>query len=66
MPDVKAIEEAVSALPPQDLAVFRRWFADFDSAAWDRQIAQDLAGGKLNDLLAEAHADLQSGNIREL
>ena len=66
MPDVKAIEEAVKALAPQDLAVFRHWFADFDSASWDRQIEQDLANGKLDDLLAEALADLRAGQAREL
>ncbi len=46
MPDVKSIEDAVKSLPPQDLAEFRRWFAEFDTAAWDRQIEQDLAGGQ--------------------
>jgi hypothetical protein len=66
MSDVKAIEEAVKALPPQDLAAFRHWFADFDAAAWDRQIEQDLAGGKLDGLLAEARADYESGQAREL
>ena len=66
MPNVKAIEEAVKALSLQDLATFRRWFADFDSAAWDRQIQQDLADGKLNDLIAEAAADYETGHAREL
>lgn len=66
MPDVKAIEEAVKALAPQDLAAFRHWFADFDSASWDRQIEQDLASGKLDDLLAEALADHRTGQAREL
>ena len=59
MPDVKAIEEAVKALAPQDLAAFLRWFTEFDSASWDRQIERDLTNGKLNDLLAEAVVDHQ-------
>ena len=66
MPDIKAIEEAVKALPPQELAEFRHWFAKFDAAAWDRQIEQDLAVGKLDGLLAEAQADHRTGAVREL
>jgi hypothetical protein len=54
MGDVKSIEKAVEALPPSELAEFRRWFADFDAAAWDVQIEQDAASGKLDALAAEA------------
>ena len=66
MPDVKAIEDAVKALPPQDLAEFRRWFAEFDSAAWDRQLEEDASAGKLDQLAEEALADFQAGSHREL
>jgi hypothetical protein len=61
MSDVKAIESAVRSLPPKELAEFRRWFAEFDSAAWDAQIEEDLSGGKLTSLLSEAQADFASG-----
>jgi hypothetical protein len=66
MPDVKALEDAVKALPPQDLAEFRNWFAEFDLAVWDRQIDADAASGKLDALLAEAEADYRAGQRREL
>jgi len=66
MGNVKSIENAVEALPPAELAEFRRWFADFDAAAWDRQIEQDAAAGKLDPLAAEALADFRSGCPREL
>ena len=66
MPDVKAIEEAVKALQPQDLAEFRRWFAEFDLAAWDRKIEADASAGKLDKLLAEAQEDYSTGSVREL
>ena len=65
MPDVKAIEDAIRSLPPQELAEFRRWFAEFDNAAWDAQLQEDLAGGKLDALLAEAQADFLSGPRKE-
>lgn len=66
MGDVKSIEKAVELLPPSELAEFRRWFAEFDSAAWDKQIEQDANAGKLDAIAAEALADYRSGSAREL
>ena len=57
MSDIKALEAAVQALPPSALAEFRRWFTDFDSAAWDRQLEADASAGRLDALLAEAEED---------
>lgn len=65
MSDVKAIEDAVRSLPPQELAEFRRWFAEFDNAAWDTQLEEDLSSGKLDSMLAEARADFVSGSRKE-
>jgi len=66
MPDVKALEEAVQALPPSALAEFRRWFAEFDAAAWDRQLEADASAGKLAALLAEADEDYKTQPRRPL
>ncbi len=66
MADVKALEDAVKALPPQDLAEFRRWFADFEFSVWDKQIEADSNSGKLDKLLEEAEEDYRSGNHSEL
>jgi hypothetical protein len=66
MGNVKSIEKAVESLPPSELAEFRRWFAEFDAAAWDKQIEQDAASGKLDGLAAEARADYRAGSAREL
>lgn len=66
MVSIKSIEQAVEALPPSDLAEFRRWFAEFDAAAWDKQIEQDAAAGKLDALAAEALADYRAGSAKEL
>jgi hypothetical protein len=57
MTDIKALEAVTTALSPEDLAEFRRWFTEFDSVQWDREIEQDVAAGKLDALLAEAQAD---------
>lgn len=65
MGNIKSIEKAVEALPPAELAEFRRWFAEFDGSAWDRQIEQDALSGKLDSLAAEAAADFAGGSSRE-
>jgi hypothetical protein len=52
--NVKQIEDAVRALPPNELAAFRAWFQEFDADAWDRQIERDAESGKLDTLSAAA------------
>ncbi|MFW6028248.1 MAG: hypothetical protein ACOC9Q_01845 [bacterium] len=66
MSKLEQIEAQVSSLSAEELAQFRQWFADFDSDAWDRQIARDLAAGKLDELIAEAEEDLKAGRTRSL
>jgi predicted esterase len=66
MTDVKALEEAVQALAPAALAEFRRWFAEFDAAAWDQQLESDARSGKLDALLAEAAQDYEGPASRPL
>ena len=66
MSDVKDLENAVKALHPQDLAEFRRWFAEFDLAAWDEKIETDLSSGKLDALLAAATVDYNSVERKSL
>ncbi len=57
MTTVAEITGAVKRLPKKDLARFRKWFADYDAALWDRQLAADAAAGKLDALLREAQRD---------
>jgi hypothetical protein len=66
MSTIKEIEQAVRALPPEELAAFRRWFAEFDAAAWDRQIEADVACGRLDVLADEALSDFREGRCTDL
>ena len=66
MGNMKSIEKAIAAMPPAELAEFRRWFAEFDAAAWDRQIEHDASSGALDALAAEARYDHGNGPAREL
>jgi hypothetical protein len=66
MTTAESIEQAVAQLPPDELAKFRRWFAEFDADAWDAQIEADAAAGKLDALAEEALAEYRDGQAREL
>ena len=66
MSNVQEIEEAVQGLEPEDLARFRRWFAEFDAEAWDRQLEEDVAAGRLDKLADDALDDLRKGRCTEL
>ena len=57
--------KAVSALSPEELAEFRRWFAEFDAAAWDRQIERDVKTGKLDARADEALRHHAAGKSTE-
>ena len=65
MKKVESVERAIEKLPPNELAEFRRWFAEFDADAWDEQIEADAACGKFDVLAAEALAEHQAGKSRE-
>jgi hypothetical protein len=48
MSTVANIERDVEKLNRDELAAFRRWFEQYDSEAWDRQIEEDALSGKLD------------------
>jgi len=66
MSKVENIEQEVQRLKPSELAAFRRWFAEFDAQAWDRQIEEDFREGKLDNLAEEALAAHRAGKSKEL
>jgi len=66
MSKVENIEQEVQRLKPSELAAFRRWFAEFDAQAWDRQIEEDVQNGKLDKLAEEALAAHRAGKSKEL
>ena len=66
MTKVEDIEKAVSALAPEELAIFRAWFDVFDAEQFDRRIERDAHGGKLDGLAEDALADLKAGRVRDL
>jgi hypothetical protein len=66
MSKVNDLEHQVQGLSPDELAAFRRWFAEFDAEAWDRQFEADATAGKLDSLAErarEAHATGKSSKL---
>ncbi len=66
MSTFEEIVEAIRKLPDKDLAALRAWFAEFDSAAWDRQFEQDVAEGRFDALADEALRDHREGRCADL
>jgi len=65
MSKLEAIEKRVSVLSAQELAEFRQWFAEFDAAAWDRQIERDVKADKLDALADQALRQHVAGKSTE-
>jgi uncharacterized protein YfaT (DUF1175 family) len=65
MTTIHEIQTAVSALSPEDIAVFRAWFVEFDANVWDREFEQDVAAGRLDALAEEALRDLREGRCTD-
>lgn len=65
MSNLEAIEEKIRALSPDELAAFRRWFAEFDAALWDRELERDAKAGKLDAIADEALRDHAAGKSTE-
>jgi hypothetical protein len=61
MNKVDEIKVAIEALSRDELAEFRRWFAEFDAAAWDRGLEDDAAAGRLDALAGEAISYVRGG-----
>jgi len=66
MTTVAEISGAVQRLPKRELARFRKWFAEYDAAVWDRQLAADAGAGKLDALIREAQRNHRAGRTKTL
>lgn len=65
MSKLEALEKRVSGLSAEELTQFRQWFAEFDAAAWGRQIDREVNAGKLDALADEALRDYAGGKSSE-
>ncbi len=66
MTRIQRIEREIKEMTSSELAAFRQWFQEFDSAQWDRQIEEDAVTGKFDRLADKALADHKAGRTTEL
>ena len=66
MGKVNDLEREVQKLSADELATFRRWFAEFDAEAWDRQLEADANAGKLDALADRARQAHSAGKSSKL
>ena len=66
MTKIEKLERDIRGLSAKELARFREWFAEFDAAAWDKQLDEDVRAGKLDAMADAAVADHRAGRSRKL
>lgn len=54
---MEEIKETVKNLSREDLAIFRRWFWEFDQERWDEDIEEDVKAGRFDSILREVDRD---------
>lgn len=60
------VESAIKQLPESEVRDLAKWLQDYLDEMWDRQLASDLASGKLDRLIAQAEEDIAANNVRDL
>jgi hypothetical protein len=66
MSKVEKLEHEVKKLGRRELSAFRRWFREYDSDEWDKEIEEDVRAGKLDALAKKAIAEHKAGRSKEL
>lgn len=59
------IKNAVRELSPKELAELAAFISKQDDGAWDKQMEEDAASGKLDFLFDEAERERTAGQLRD-
>ncbi len=63
---LQELKNSIAKLSPDELAKFREWFLDFDSARFDKRIETDASDGRLDSLADSALRDHAAGESKPL
>ena len=63
---LQELEQAVTQLPRSDFEAFTRWFEEYLSDEWDRQIERDVTAGRLDAAGKQADEDCKAGRCTPL
>ena len=66
MSTVAEIKAAIARLTLEERAGVARCLHEWEDDAWDKQMQQDLAAGKLGSLLAKVDKEIDQGKLREM
>jgi len=66
MSRLEQLEQQIAELDASELKALREWFERYDAEVWDRQIASDAKGGKLDRLAQRALHDHRAGRSTKL
>jgi len=66
MSTLAEIKAAIARLTLEERAEVARCLHEWEDDAWDKQMQEDLAAGKLDRLLAEVDNDIAEGKLRDL
>ncbi len=58
-------KSAIRDLPPKELAELASFISEQNNAAWDKQMDEDFASGKLDFLFEEAERERKVGELRD-
>jgi len=63
---VEKIEAEILKLSPVEISQLTDWLTALDAERWDKQMEEDVKAGKLEFLAAEALAEYEAGNCRQI
>ena len=66
MTRVEQLEREIEKLKPEEFAKLRNWLLEKDWTAWDRQLEEDVAAGRLDKLAEDALAEHARGETTDL
>ena len=66
MTNLPEIEAAIKQLPEGEVRQLFAWLQSYLDEMWDRKIEADFASGKLDQLIANAEADIAANRVRDL
>jgi hypothetical protein len=66
MTKLEKIEKEIASLDSSDVRKLSEWFAAYEADLWDKQIAKDADGGKLDALIEKAKRDIAEGKVSPL
>jgi hypothetical protein len=65
MQKVAKIKAEIQALTARQRRALTKWLLDQEQEAWDRQMDDDAASGRLDFLIAEAEREEKAGRLRK-